>query len=76
MKEILIKSQIGEMSFNFMCDKESRRINAILNMIEKEFNTSMGDHPELRKYLLDTSNFIKRLPSYISEIVDIKDGDS
>jgi len=45
-------------------------------MIEKEFNTSMGDHPELRKYLLDTSNFIKRLPSYISEIVDIKDGDS
>jgi len=72
LKEILIKSYLGEMSLSFLCDKECRRINAILNMIETEFNTSMSEHLELRKYLLDTSNFIQRIPEMISEIIEIE----
>lgn len=75
MKEILIKTPQGEMSLKFLCDKEMKRINAVLNMIESEFNTSMMSHPELRKFLLDTSNFIALIPEMVSEIIEIE-GDS
>jgi len=72
LKEILIKTSQGEMSLQFLCDKEYRRICAILNMIETEFNTSMSQHLELRKYLLDTGNFIQKIPEMISEIIEVK----
>jgi hypothetical protein len=37
-------------------------------MIEKQFNISLHDYPELRGEILDISNFIKRIPDYKKDI--------
>jgi len=65
---ILIKTPNCEMSLNDLCNKEYLKINHIMHMIEKEFNISLHDYPELRGKILDISNFIKRIPNYQKEI--------
>jgi len=65
---ILIKTPNCEMSLNDLCNKEYLKINHIMHMIEKEFNISMHDYPELRCKILDISNFIKRIPNYKIEM--------
>lgn len=69
MKQILIKTPQYEIDFANLCDKEYRKINNLMNIIEKEFNTDMNQHPEIRHEILDISNFIKRLPIMISEVI-------
>lgn len=59
----------GEMTFEDVCNKECNKLRSLLYQIESEFNTKMTDHPEIRKYILDSSNFIKRIPEMVSEIV-------
>lgn len=61
----------GEMSLEDVCDKECRKMRSLLYLLEKEFNTKMVKHPEIRKYILDSSNFIQRIPGMISEIVKV-----
>lgn len=61
----------GEMSLEDVCDKECRKMRSLLYLLEKEFNTKMIKHPEIRKYILDSSNFIQRIPEMISEIVKV-----
>ena len=68
-KKILIKTPQYEMEFNDLCQKEYKKINSLLSMIEKEFSTDMNLHQNLRHEILDISNFIKRLPEMISEVV-------
>lgn len=46
-----------------------------MHLIENTFSVDLNDYPELRKSILSTGNFIRRLPFTISEIVVIKDGD-
>lgn len=75
MNEILVKTPQGEMSLQYLCDKECKRVQAVLNMIETEFNTSMMQHLELRKFLLDTASFIKSVPNMVSDVLKIE-GDS
>jgi hypothetical protein len=70
MKKILIKTPQCEIDFDNLCNKEYQKINSIMNLIEKEFQTDMNDHLELRHEILDISNFIKRLPTMISEVVE------
>ena len=41
-----------------------------MNLIETEFSTDMNEHSEIRHEILDISNFIKRLPTMISEVVE------
>ena len=64
---IISLPQKGEMTIQFWCNQECKRVNNILSLIEKEFNVSMNEHSELRSYILDTSNHIKRLLSYIED---------
>jgi hypothetical protein len=59
----------GEMTLDDVCNKECRKLRSLLYLLEEEFNTKMCDHPEIRKYILDSSNFIDRIPHVISEIV-------
>lgn len=59
----------GEMTLVDVCDKECRKLRSLLYLLEEEFQTKMSDHPEIRKFILDSSSFIKRIPSEISEIV-------
>lgn len=59
----------GEMSLADVCDKEGRKLRYLLFLIEKEFETNMSDHPEIRKYILDSANFVQRFPEMVSEIV-------
>lgn len=68
-KRILIKTPKYEIELNDLCRKEYKKINNILSMIENEFDTDMNLHQELRHEILDISNFIKRLPGMISEVV-------
>lgn len=65
--EALVKTPKGEMTLQFYCDSQYKRINLIMKLIEDEFGVSLNNHPELRHYILDLSNFIKRLPQMISE---------
>ena len=68
-KKILIKTPQYEIEFNDLCQKEYKKINSLLSMIEEEFSTDMNLHQNLRHEILDISNFIKRLPKMISEVV-------
>jgi hypothetical protein len=70
MKKILIKTPQCEINFDNLCDKEYQKINNIMNLIEKEFQTDMNEHSEIRHEILDISNFIKRLPTMISEVIE------
>lgn len=69
MKKILIKTSQYETDFESLCKKEYKKINNLMNLIEKEFNTDMNNHFEIRHEILDISNFIKRLPDMISEVL-------
>lgn len=68
-RQVLIKTPKYEIEFSDLCKKEYMKINNLLTLIEKEFSTDMNNHPELRHEILDISNFIKRLPNMISEVV-------
>lgn len=65
---VLIKTPQKEISLEDLCYKEYCKLNNLMNMIEKEFGVSLHNHPELRHEILDISNFIKRIPQYISEV--------
>jgi len=67
-KNILIKTPECEISLKHLCKKEYLRINNLMHMIEKQFNISLHDYPELRGEILDISNFIKRIPDYKKDI--------
>lgn len=69
-KKILIKTPQYEIEFNDLCQKEYKKINNLLSVIENEFSTDMNQHQKLRHEILDISNFIKRLPEMISEVVE------
>ena len=49
--------------------KNIKKINNLMNLIEKEFNTDMNNHQQIRHEILDISNFIKRLPTMVSEVI-------
>ena len=70
MKNILIKTPNYETDFTDLCNKQYKKINNLMNIIEKEFDADLNNHQELRHEILDISNFIRRLPSMISEVVD------
>jgi len=64
----------GEMTLEDVCNKECKKLRFLLYMIEEEFNTKMIDHFEMRKFILDSANFIQRIPEMMSEVVrtDVK----
>lgn len=68
-KQVLVKTPQYEIAFSDLCKKEYMKINNLLSLIENEFSTDMNNHPELRHEILDISNFIKRLPDMISEVI-------
>jgi hypothetical protein len=43
-----------------------------MNIIEAEFNVDLNNHQALRHEILDISNFVRRLPSMIDEVIDYK----
>jgi len=71
-ESILIQVPVsGEMTLVDVCDKECRKLRSLLYLLEKEFDTKMINHPEVRKFILDSSNFIQRIPDMVSEIVRV-----
>lgn len=64
----------GEMTLEDVCNKECRKLRSLLYLLEDEFDTEMTDHPEIRKFILDSSNFINRVPKMISEVVRTDSG--
>lgn len=70
-KKILFKTPQYEIEFEDLCNRQFKQIVSIMGLIEKEFNTSMHKHPNLRHKILDISNFINRLPDYLSEVVEV-----
>lgn len=67
---VLLKVPItGEISLDDVCEREYRKLRSLLYLLEEEFDTKMIKHPEIRKFILDSSNFIRRFPDMISEIV-------
>lgn len=68
-KHILIKTPTYEIELNDLCLREYKKINNLLSLIENEFNTDMNNHQKLRHEILDISNFIKRLPDMINEVI-------
>lgn len=68
--DMLIKTPKGEMNITYFCEMEYKRINTIMKLIEDEFGESLTiSHPELRSFILDISNYIRRLPEMISEVL-------
>lgn len=71
-EHILLQVPIsGEMTLIDVCDKECRKLRSLLYLLEEEFDTKMTNHPEIRKFILDSANFIKRIPFEVSEIIRI-----
>lgn len=68
-KNILFKTPKCEVEFRDLCKQQYQYINGLMGFIESEFSTSMHKHPELRHRILDISNFVKRMPDYISEVI-------
>ncbi|NMA23772.1 MAG: hypothetical protein GX938_09745 [Spirochaetales bacterium] len=69
-ENILLQVPItGEISLEDVCNKEYRKLRSLLYLLEDEFDTKMSDHPEIRKFILDSSNFINRIPQFVSEVV-------
>ena len=68
-KKILIKTPNCEITFDDLCKKEYLKINNLMHMIEKQFDISLHDYPELRGEILNISNFIKRIPYLQREIM-------
>ena len=68
-KNILLKTPLYEIEFTDLCQRQYKKINSLLTLIEQEFDTDMNSHQELRHEILDISNFIKRLPDMVSEVV-------
>jgi hypothetical protein len=66
---ILIKNNVGEMDITYWAEKEYKRVILIMKLIEETFSVDLNKYPDLRKSILDTGNFIRRLPSTISEII-------
>ena len=64
----------GEMTLEDVCNKAYRKLRSLLYLLEKEFDTKMINHPEIRKFILDSSNFINRIPEMVSEIVRTDSG--
>lgn len=65
----IITPQNCEMSLEKICYREYCKINNLMTLIEKEFSVSINDHPELRHEILDISNYIRRLPQLVSEVL-------
>ena len=61
----------GEISLNDVCNKEYRKLRSLLYLLEDEFDTKMSDHPDIRKFILDSANFINRIPEMVSEIIRV-----
>ena len=59
----------GEITLEDVCNRECKKLRSLLYLLEKEFDTKMSDHSEIRKFILDSSNFIQRIPTVISEVV-------
>jgi len=66
---ILIKTPQYETSLENLCNKEYLKINNLMHMIEKQFDISLHNYPELRGEILNISNFIKRIPYLQREIM-------
>jgi hypothetical protein len=69
-EQILLKVPVsGEMALTDVCEKECRKLRYLLYMIEDAFDVGMSDYPDIRKYILDSANFISRFPEMVSEVV-------
>lgn len=66
--DAIVKTPKGEMTLEYYCNQQYKRINLIMKLIEDEFGVSLiTNHPELRHQILDISNYTKRLPQMITE---------
>ena len=63
----------GEISLEDVCNKECKKLRSLLYLLEEEFDTKMSEHPDIRKFILDSSSFISRIPEMVSEIVRTDD---
>jgi hypothetical protein len=68
-KNILVKNNNSEMNINDWAEIEYKRVILIMKLIEDIFSVNLSHYPELRKSILDTGNFIRRLPESISDIL-------
>ena len=69
-ENILVMTPSGcEISLGHLCNKEYLKINNLMHMIEREFKISLHDYPDLRKEILNISNFIKRIPYLKTDIL-------
>ncbi len=67
---VLLKVPItGEISLEDVCEREYRKLRSLLYLLEEEFDTKMIKHPQIRKFILDSANFIRRIPFEVSEVV-------
>ena len=62
----------GEVELSYLCEKECRKLRSLLYKIEEEFGVSLKEHPQIRKEILDCSNFIQRVPNMVSEVVEVR----
>jgi hypothetical protein len=70
LSNILLKvPEQGEMDLDLLCELEYKRIIAILGLLETTLNINLNNYPDIRKNILDTGNFIRRLPNIISEVL-------
>lgn len=68
--DVIIKTPKGEMNVSYWAEMEYKRINTIMKLIEDAFGVSLTiNHPEIRNFILDTSNHVRRLPDMISEVL-------
>ncbi len=67
---VLLKVPItGEISLEDVCEREYKKLRSLLYLLEEEFDTKMIEHPKIRKFILDSANFIRRIPFEVSEVV-------
>lgn len=76
-RQILLRVPVtGEVELSYACDRECKNLHSLLYVIENELNINLKDYPNIRKQILDSSNFIKRLPEMIDDVITTKVGDN
>lgn len=63
----------SEVELSYLCDKECKKLRSLLYKLEEELSVNMKDYPNIRKDILDSANFIQRIPNMISDVLEVDD---
>lgn len=69
---IFVKTPQYEILLEDLCEQQYQKTVNLLALIEKEFDTTMHDHQKLRSEILNLSNFTRRIPQMVEDVIEVR----